>query len=180
MSQVRCLYCDTENDAVQTAGYCESCGKKLPPASLAHKRREPILYEPHAGPLPPAEHAASPQASALLFTAGILNLLGCGLLIVLAPLLVPREQLRADFIPEMLLAGVAVLLIFAVLGWWARRHPWAAALTGLIVYLGLVVLEVLTAPGLALRGAPVKIIVLVLLIQALRSSRRPDRLAAGL
>ena len=177
MSRVRCLYCDVENDAVQSAGFCDNCGKKLPPASLAHKRREPMLYE-RVGALPPeVESTPSQQASAWLFTAGLVNLVGCGALIVLGPLLVPREQVNAEFIPELLLISVAVLLSFAGLGWWARSRPLPAVIVGGIVYVALAVVDALLAPGLSVLGLPLKIIVLALLIQAARVSRKPRRLA---
>jgi hypothetical protein len=176
MSRVRCLYCDAENDAVVTAGFCENCGKKLPPASLAHKRREPLLRDQTGGFAPPLERTPPPQASAWLFTAALIHLVGCGGVVVLGPLLLPREQLNAAFIPELLLISVAVLVSFAALGWWARSRPIAAVLLGGVVYLGLAVVEALLVPGLALLGLPLKIAILALLIQALRVSRKPHRL----
>jgi hypothetical protein len=178
MSRVRCLFCDAENDAVQSSGYCESCGKKLPPASLAHKRRDPLPQD-RAGVLPAEiERTPQQQASAWLFTAAIVNLVGCGGLIVLGSLLVPREQLKGDFIPDLLLVSVVVLLSFAALGWWARSRPVTAILTAAIVYLILAIVDALMLPGLALLGLPVKIVIFVLLIQALRISRKPRRFAA--
>jgi hypothetical protein len=93
---------------------------------------------------------------------------------------VPREQLHADFIPNLLLAGVVVLLVFAGLGWWARRQPVPATVAAIVVYLALAVADALAMPGLALVGAPVKIVILALLIQALRVSRKPRRLAGEL
>jgi hypothetical protein len=178
MSRVRCLYCDVENDAVQSAGFCENCGKKLPPASLAHKRREPVLHE-RSGALPPEIERTPPQqASAWLFTAAIVNLLGCGGLIVLGPLLVRREQLNAEFIPELLLVSVTVLLSFGALAWWARGSPGPALVAAGVVYLGLAVVDALLVPGLALLGLPVKIVIVALLVQAIRVSRKPRRLAA--
>jgi hypothetical protein len=98
----------------------------------------------------------------------------------LGPLLVPREQLKADFIPDLLLVGVAVLLAFAGLGWWARRQPVTAAVVAVLAYVGLASVEMLLIPGLALLGIPVKVAILALLIQAIRVSRRPRRLAAEL
>jgi hypothetical protein len=161
-------------------GYCEGCGKKLPPASLAHKRREPILHDRAGVAAPDPERALAPPASAWLFTAAIVNLLGCGGLVVLGPLLVPREQLKADFIPDLLGVSVAVLLAFATLGWWGRRQPMTAALVAAAVYVGLASIEMVLVPGLALLGIPVKIAILALLIQAIRISRRPRRFAAEL
>jgi hypothetical protein len=124
------------------------------------------------------ERRPAPQASAWLFTAAIINLLGYGALIVLGPLLVSREQLKADFIPDLLLIGVMVLLVFAGLAWWARSQPVMAVAAGVVVYLGLSAVEVVLVPGgMTLLGLPVKIVVLALLIQALRASRKPGQLA---
>jgi hypothetical protein len=120
------------------------------------------------------------QASAWLFTAAVINLLGCGALIVLGPLLLWHKQVGADFIPDLLLIGVAVLLIFAGLAWWARRQPIPAVVTAGVVYLALSIVDVLLVPGLALLGIPVKIIVLALLIQAIRISRKPRSFVAEL
>jgi hypothetical protein len=180
MSRVRCLYCDGENDAVASAGYCEGCGKKLPPAALANKRREPMLHDRPDSLSPEPPGTPMQQASAWLFTAALVNLIGCGGLIVLGPLLVSREQLQADFIPDLMLVGVAVLLALAGLGWWARRQPIPAATIGTIVYLGLAVVEALLVPGLALPSLPVKIVTITLLTQAVRVSRKPRRFAAEL
>jgi hypothetical protein len=179
MSRVRCLSCNTENDAVQSAGYCENCGRKLPPASLAHKRREPILHERPGVLASPTERPQEQQASAWLLTAAVVNLLGCGALIVLGPLLW-YKQVKADFIPDLLLIGVVVLLIFAGLAWWARRQPMTAIVMAGVVYLVLSVVDMLLLPGLALLGIPVKIVVFALLIQAIRANRKPRSFATEL
>ena len=177
MSRVRCLSCDTENDAIQSAGFCENCGKKLPPAAQAHGRRDPLRHEQSSVSSSANDYAPPPPpASAWLYTAAIVNLLGCGGLIVLGPLLLPREQVNAEFIPDLLMVGVAVLLIFVGLAWWARRQPTLALLSAGIVYLGLAVVDALLVPGLALLGLPVKIVIVVLLVQAFRAGRKPRRL----
>ena len=176
MSRVRCLSCDTENDAIQSAGFCENCGKKLPPAAQAHGRRDPLRHERSGVSSSTNDYAPPQPASAWLFTAAIVNLLGCGGLIVLGPLLLPREQVKAEFIPDLLIVGVAVLLVFAGLAWWARRQPTLALLAAGIVYLGLAGVDALLVPGLALLGLPVKIVIVVLLIQAFRAGRKPRRL----
>src|SRR6185437_4837524 len=147
---------------------------------LAHKRREAVVPDRASGLPPEIERTPRQQASAWLFTAAIVNLVGCGGLIVLGSLLVPRDRLKADFIPDLLMVSVAVLLVFAALGWWARSQPLLAVLTAIAVYLGLALLDAVMLPGLALLGLPVKIVIVVLLIQALRLSRKPSRFAAEL
>jgi hypothetical protein len=178
MSRVHCLSCDVENDAVQSAGFCENCGKKLPPAAQAHGRHDPLRHNRAGTMSSPMERTPPQPASAWLFTAAIVNLLGCGGSIVLGPLFLPREQVKAEFIPDLLMVGVAVLLAFAGLAWWARWRPVPALIAAGGVYLGLSIVDALLVPGLALLGLPVKIVVVVLLIQAVRISRKPRRLAA--
>ncbi|MHB1423559.1 MAG: hypothetical protein ACYC3I_10265 [Gemmataceae bacterium] len=178
MSRVRCRYCDVENDAVQSAGFCDNCGKKLPPAAQAHGRREPMRHEAGGALSAQVERTPPQQAPAWLFTAAIVNLLGCGGLIVLGPLLLPRQQVKAEFIPDLLAVSVAVLVIFAGLAWWARRRPVLATITAAVVYLGLAVVDALLVPGLALLGLPVKIVIIALLVHSVRLSRKPSRLAA--
>src|SRR6185437_5374809 len=147
---------------------------------LAHKRREAVVPDRASGLPPEIERTPRQQASAWLFTAAIVNLVGCGGLIVLGSLLVPRERLKADFIPDLLLVSVVVLLVFAALGWWARSQPVTAVLIAAIVYLALAIVDALMLPGLALLGLPVKIVIFGLLIQAIRVSRKPSRFVAGL
>jgi hypothetical protein len=119
MSRVRCLYCDAENDAVQSAGYCETCGKKLPPASLAHKRREPARHDPAGVAVPDEERRPRSQASGWLFTIAILQLIAAGLLLILAPF-VRREPLPADFIPNVILYNGVLFVVLIALGWLTR------------------------------------------------------------
>ena len=178
MSRVRCLYCDAENDAVQSAGFCENCGKRLPPASFANKRREPIVTDRTGALTPEFERPPAQQTSAWMLTAALVNLIGCGALVVIGPLLVAREHLKAEFIPELLTVSVAVLGSFAGLSWWARRQPLPAVIVAVLVYLGLATVDALLVPGLALLGLPLKIVILALLIQAARVSRKPRRFIA--
>src|SRR5579885_1578524 len=130
MTIVRCLYCDAENDAAATSGYCDGCGHKLPPASLARRRR---LYA--AGP-GAAEEEDRPrparQAANLLFSVAVLQVVAGGLLLILGPL--AAEQVTADFLPRVITGSVVLLLLFAGLGWWALRRPFPAAVAGLVVF----------------------------------------------
>jgi hypothetical protein len=170
MSRVKCLFCDAENDAVQTAGYCEGCGKKLPPAAQAHRRRLSGLYEAGTSASDLEQRPVTP-ASGWLFTAAILHLIGCGVLVVVGPLVVSRERLPAEFLPNLILVGAAVLLVLAGLGWAARYQPTLAAVVGLVAYAGLAFAGMAAAPGLAVLGLPVNVVILALLIHAIRTSR---------
>jgi hypothetical protein len=55
MSKVKCIHCGTENDPQATAGYCDECGKRLPPKALLVPSRGSVLapskVERRKGPL---------------------------------------------------------------------------------------------------------------------------------
>lgn len=176
MSRVLCLYCDAANDAVRTAGFCESCGRKLPPASRALGRRAGTLREGDASQL---DAPASPmsQSANMIFLAGIVNLLGNGAVLMLAPLLVAREQLPAEYMPGLIGASLVVLIVLGGLGWWARTRPVPATIAATLVYPILACLDAFAAPALALRSIPLKLVVFAMLLMAVRVSRRPRRLA---
>jgi hypothetical protein len=169
MAIVRCLSCDAENDAVATAGYCERCGRKLPQAAWARTPRG-IVVGSAVGPA--EEEVPRPgQATAnLLFGVAALQLVGGGLLLVLGPL-VSREKVTTDFLPGVIAFSVVLLGLFAGLGWWALRQPRPAALTGLVLYVLLAAADVVLFPALALPGLPVKVVLLALLVQAVRTAR---------
>jgi hypothetical protein len=121
MSIVRCLYCDAVNDAATTAGYCESCGHKLPPASLARRRR---IFSPDTPGGAAGEDAprTGRGTANLFFSAAILVVVAGGLLLVLGPLLAP-EPVTTAFLPAVIGVSVLGMLLFAGLGWWALHTP---------------------------------------------------------
>ncbi len=119
MSIVRCLYCDAVNDAATTAGYCESCGHKLPPASLARRRRVVSQGAPGAAAEEDLPRPARGTAN-LLFSAAILLVVAGGLLLILGPLLAPG-QVTTTFLPAVIGGSVLGMLLLAGLGWWTLR-----------------------------------------------------------
>jgi hypothetical protein len=169
MTVVRCLYCDAENDATVTAGYCEDCGRKLPPASWARSRGARI----YAGGDVAEEAAPTPGrlAANLLFGAAALQLVAGGLLVVLGPLLL-REKVSTDFLPGVTAGAAALLLLFGGLGWWALYRPVPATVAALVLWGILAVAGVALFPAPALGVLPVQAVVVALLVQAVRVARR--------
>ena len=97
---VKCLYCDVDNDALATGGFCESCGKKLPSSAMIKPRRTlggDTPDEPgELVPVPKKSRAVSEG----LFAASILWVFAGGAFLVLASpvygLLVLRGASAAD------------------------------------------------------------------------------------
>src|SRR5262249_28104604 len=124
---VKCLHCDADNDPRQTGGYCDACGKKLPPASGFRSRR------PGAGDGPEETVAeigrARRQTSEAVLTAAVLALVGGGLFLVLGPVFL--RPVPTQFLPGVLLLTVLGAAWNGLLGWWARGRPRPAALVAL-------------------------------------------------
>jgi hypothetical protein len=179
MSRVRCLYCKQENDALQTAGYCEGCGKKLPPASLARSRGEGRARELPGLP-PEAERRVGQHPSGLLLTAAVLQLVAGGLLLIVGPLLVPPQRMPENFLPAIITGSAVQLFVYAVLGWWASRRPLPAALGGLVLWILVTLLDLAASPALTAWGMPIKLVILAVLVQAVRLARKQGRPVAGL
>jgi hypothetical protein len=128
---VKCLYCDVENDARQTAGYCDNCGKRLPPTAGIRSARTD--YTEGTTDRPEAIAPASRRTSEALFTAAVLWLICGGLFLVLGPVFLPAVP--SMFAPVVMLTTVLGLVWYALLGWWARRLPRPAAIVALTAFL---------------------------------------------
>lgn len=77
----------------------------------------------------------------------------------------------------VLVFAVGVSAIFFALHLWARRKPVPAAWTGLLLFVGLHVLDAIADPSAIHRGLVVKLIVMTLLVRAVATSARYERLA---
>jgi hypothetical protein len=130
MVTVKCLHCDSDNDPRQTSGYCDSCGKKLPPAPSFRTRRADRGELTTDGP----EEVELPgrRSAEALFTAAVLWLICGGLLLVLGPVFL--SVISSQFVPLVMLSTILGLACFALLGWWASRKPRQAVITALIVF----------------------------------------------
>jgi hypothetical protein len=128
---VKCLYCDADNDARETAGYCDNCGKKLPPASAFRSPRKD--YTEGTTDRPEELAPARRRTSEALFTAAVLWLIFGGLFLVLGPVFL--SKVPSLFVPVVMLTTVLGLAWYALLGWWARKLPRPAALIALSAFL---------------------------------------------
>jgi hypothetical protein len=170
MVLVKCLYCDADNDPVATSGYCDGCGRKLPPAAEFRGRR----HGRHGAgdvdePVPGLRH----RAAEALLTAAVVQLVAGGLFLVVGPVLM--EKVPDHFLPNVLLFTVPPMLLFAGLSWWARRQPGAATASALGLYLVVAVALFLLAPTMARAWLPVSGVLVAVLAWALWVGSRPGR-----
>ena len=164
--KVKCLYCDADNDPVATAGYCDACGKKLPPASAF--RHGPHSYgttdtQPEYVPTP------ARRTSEALLTVAVLHLIAGGLFLVLGPAFLGGVK---DYVPALVLLAVPGGVALLGLAWLARRVPLPAAVAALVVYLAWSACGFLINAPLAARWVVVNVIVLGLLFWPASVARR--------
>jgi hypothetical protein len=194
MPNVRCWNCDAENDPVATSGVCALCGKRLadaPSAGIADTPGRPALsrfaehddrrldrpVDPYRGRGGAGDEArkALNQSSGALFAVAALQAV-CGLIALFAlpeAVGVPAEG------PAMAIVGaviVGVAAVFAGLGVWARFMPLPATIIGLVLYVGITLFDLASAPELAYRGVIVKILIIVMLVKAIQAAAKYQRL----
>jgi hypothetical protein len=168
---VKCMYCDAENDALATGGFCESCGKKLPASAMVRPRRSII------GGMAVGEEEPAPvtrQRSAVvegLLVAAVIHLVAGGLFLILGPMLF--RQVPERFGPYVLSWTVFPTLAIGGLAWLARYNPQPAALAALVLAALWTGATFLINPQLATGWLVVDVAVLVFLLPPAWSSLRP-------
>ena len=79
-----------------------------------------------------------------------------------------------------LISGIILAIVYVVLGFWSMRKPFAALLTGLVVYSILVGFDLITTPGNIGRGILLKIVVIVFLAKGISGTRELTHLRNAL
>jgi hypothetical protein len=77
----------------------------------------------------------------------------------------------------MVITVVAIAAAFAGLGWWAWSQPFLAAIAGLILYVGIMLLDLSVNPQLVMRGLWVKLAIIGALVQAMTVAAKINRLS---
>jgi hypothetical protein len=131
MLSVKCLHCDADNDPHQTAGYCDNCGKKLPPAAGFQSRR--IIGVGTTDVAPSESVRPKRQTAEAIFTAAVLALIGGGLFLVLGPVFL--QKVPEQFAPAIMLLTVLGMAWNGALGFIARTWPKPAAIVALVSFL---------------------------------------------
>jgi hypothetical protein len=175
--RVKCLYCDSENDALATGGYCESCGKRLPSSAMIKPRRTlggDAPAEPgETVPLP----RKSKQTSEALIAVTVVYLVAGGLFLIVGPLLynpVPEQfapyVLTWTLLPAVVLGGLVVL---------ARVSPQPSVLLGLALAVVGIVLSFVLYPLLAIGWLLVDVALIAMLLWAVWICFRQEKRAPG-
>jgi hypothetical protein len=130
---VKCLYCDVENDALVTAGYCDSCGKKLPSSAMVRTKR--AIATGSEGEDDGRKKRERSLVADLLILAAVVQLIAGGLFLVLAPAVltnVPSTFLTIVFV--LTLVPAVWLGLMGLLAQRQFRHVGIVALVGYLVW----------------------------------------------
>jgi hypothetical protein len=81
---------------------------------------------------------------------------------------------------KIFLAGYIVLMGggYIALGFWSKRKPYSALVTGLCIFIGSIALSVILQPSSFFSGLIFKIVVIVVLIMGLENARDCQRMMA--
>jgi hypothetical protein len=148
MARIKCVQCGVENDPVQTAGYCEGCGKKLPASTSLVPSAPPA---PPDSPKPEASPSweiqkARRRASRTLFLAAVVQLICLFPAMALVRLNGQDVRNTGPIVLVAALEYVGPAVLFIVLGVWARYQPLIPAIIALVVYLGVNVVSAIDLP----------------------------------
>lgn len=171
---VKCLYCDVDNDALATGGFCESCGKKLPAAAMVKPRRTlggDTPDEPsEKSPLPPRSKAVSEG----LFATAILYLFAGGAFFILAGMLYGSST-PDRYGPTVVTWTVLPALVVGVLGLLARWMPMPAVGVALILAMAWAAATFVLHAPLALGWIAVDLVLFALLGWSLWRGLQPEK-----
>lgn len=166
------------------AAFCESCGKALPTTNTGPR----VLG---AGDMPVTRAGGAlvgeelqkqmKRASiALLIVAILQTLMGPVLLMVEKT---KQEKANPGMVYEVSPLGYAIVFGIAAIFWalffWARKAPLPAAITGLVVFISLHLVDAVMDPTQLARGICMKIFVIVALVQAIQAALKYRQLQAG-
>jgi hypothetical protein len=194
---VQCPHCSTPLPPQEiAAGWCETCGKKLPPKLLPPLPPSTSVTgyteRPEQPPELPTRHESSDYpdvewhedrsrkrkpsttTATILFVIAGLQLL-CGLMVVtvlpnLGNVFVDEERVLLLFVDV-----IGIGAVFLGLGIWALRQPVPAGTIGLILYIVLGLYNLARNPEHISKGIWVRILVVVFLVQAINKAAQEKR-----
>lgn len=168
---INCPSCNTPNDA--GARFCESCGANLSDGSKAKKATGKL------GNLSENAHLKSIKtARTALIIVGVLTLIGGFFLDKMLQSEIASVRRNPNMIIDEAVVSQINLMIYAVyalgfiffgLSFWAKKNPFAACLTGLIIYISAWLIDIASDPSMIMRGIIIKLIIISLLVNGVKA-----------
>jgi hypothetical protein len=147
----------------------------MPPRSGTPLEPRPEPWGSRAGnPESPQNARARKEVLGTLFGIAALQFVFGLIAVTVIPDQIACGPVPPQAIPIMVAIVVGIALAFAGLGWWAQSQPLPAAITGLVLYLVVFLLDFLSNPALVTRGIYVKVAIIAALIRAVQSAAKID------
>lgn len=171
---LQCPHCQSTQSAA--GRLCSNCGIALPNATNP--------FPPIAGSSNSAIGQVADQlkashlrkqmrgASVPLFALAALQLLVGGIVFGLSTVATQGQGQQAADVQAL---GIGILVIGSVflgLGFWARKAPMPAALTGLVLYIALLVFDGVLEPANIHRGLLIKVIIILALVKSVSAGMK--------
>ncbi len=156
---IKCSQCGMENAMI--AQFCEGCRASF--AAIQEQLR--AADEEEADLL----RRQAKKASSWMFAVAVLAVIGT---------VAPSISAGEEALIAALIGGSVIGALFMGLGFWARRNPLAASITGLVLLSVLWIADAVMDPRFIYRGIVIKVILVVVLVRAIRASLRHRQLVA--
>jgi heme A synthase len=165
---IACPHCAAEN--LPDAAFCESCGKALPSSGSTGPRvvteasgTKSRLATMHV--LEDLRKQTKKAAGALLAVAILQAVFGAVIIMILKG----NDQ---EVPPIVYISIFGIAVAFFGLFLWARKSPFPAAIAGLVLFVTLHGLEAVADPKSLANGWLVKLIIIVILVNAIKAGQK--------
>lgn len=168
IGQVACPHCGTMNPS--GGAFCEACGKALPSAAPSSPRVVTSASGFAATGIgrnlqsEELQKQAKKAAGALLAVAIIQAAFGALVIFVILPKDIPAQTRNV-----LMVSVFGIAAVFFALYFWARRQPLPASIVGLVLFITVHLLDAIQDPTALARGLIMKIIIIVMLVNAIQA-----------
>ena len=173
-SNSTCPHCGVANQT--HSSFCEACGKALPSGAHSGPRVVTASMPTTSAGLQFVSEELKKNLKkakgALLAVTIIQTLFGLIIFGVVKASLRPGQS----FPPVLLITLFGIAVIFFGLYLWSRRNPLPAAIVGLTLFVTLHLIDAIADPAQLGRGIIMKIIIVVMLVQAIQAGVKYKRL----
>lgn len=172
---IACPHCGAMNPS--GGAFCESCGKALPSAAASGPRilsSATGFASTGAGRSMQSDELqkqAKKAAGALLAVAIIQVIFGAILVFALLPAGIPAATRNM-----IMLSVFGIGAVFFALYFWARKQPLPASIVGLVLFITMHLLDAIADPTALARGLIMKIIIIVVLVNAIQAGLKHRQL----
>lgn len=149
----------------ETAAFCPNCGRSTEPEK-PNPKRESLAEQGFILPDPGPQEDLIEQMATEERRRGVMTILFiAGIQLFFSIIVFAFAQFSVGFF-----VSLSVGFVFLAIFFWSKRNPKAAILTALTLYVTLILIDLVLAPVTIFFGIIVKIVIIVLLLNALRIS----------